>query len=137
MERAAWLSLAGRPSFQSTLAVGHTTSGAEEIARWAPDARVVKAFNHSYAEVLDEGPAFSGGVASVLFCGDDRAAKATVARLISDCGFDPVDAGPLTSARYLEPLALLFVELVRGQKRGPSEIALSILSRGREPRMAS
>ncbi|MEO8189861.1 MAG: NAD(P)-binding domain-containing protein [Acidobacteriota bacterium] len=114
------------------LAIGHTSSGAEEIARLAPDARVVKAFNHSYAELLDRGPDFERGSASVLFCGDDPAAKATVAGLISAGGFHPVDAGPLASARYLEPLALLFVELVRGQNRGPSEIALSILTREQE-----
>ena len=111
------------------LAVGHASSGAEAIARWAPDARVVKAFNHSYAELLDRGPVFPGAVASVLYCGDDGESKAAVARLIADCGFDPVDAGPLTSARYLEPLAFLFVELVRGLKRDPAEVALSILSR--------
>ncbi|MEP6768279.1 MAG: NADPH-dependent F420 reductase [Acidobacteriota bacterium] len=114
------------------LAVGHSTSGAEAIARWAPDARVVKAFNHTYAELLDRGPVFPGALASVLYCGDDGGAKASVARLIADCGFDPVDAGPLTSARYLEPLAFLFVELVRGLNRDPSEVALSILSRGKE-----
>ncbi|MEP7132176.1 MAG: NAD(P)-binding domain-containing protein [Acidobacteriota bacterium] len=119
------------------LAIGHTSSGAEEIARLARDARVVKAFNHSYAELLDRGPDFERGSASVLFCGDDPAAKATVAGLISAGGFDAVDAGPLASARYLEPLALLFVELVRGQNRGPSDIALSILSRQPERGVAT
>ncbi|MDQ2870987.1 MAG: NADPH-dependent F420 reductase [Acidobacteriota bacterium] len=115
-----------------SLAVGHSTSGAETIARWAPDARVVKAFNHAYAELLDRGPVFPRAVASVLYCGDDPEAKSAVARLIGDCGFDPVDAGPLTGARFVEPLAFLFVELVRGLKRDPAGVALSILSRERE-----
>jgi 8-hydroxy-5-deazaflavin:NADPH oxidoreductase len=114
-----------------TLAVGHTTSGAEAIAAWAPGARVVKAFNHTYAELLDAGPAFpgSGAAPAVLYCGDDSEAKERVARLVSSCGFAPVDAGPLTSARYLEPVAALFVELVRGRGRAPADVALGILTR--------
>jgi predicted dinucleotide-binding enzyme len=117
-----------------SLAVGHTTSGAEMIAGWAPDARVVKAFNHTYAELLDAGPAFSGGPASVLLCGDDRGARAAVAGLVASCGFDPVDAGPLASARYLEPVAALFVELVRGGGRhDPSGIAFGIFQREKSP----
>jgi predicted dinucleotide-binding enzyme len=125
-----------------SLAVGHTTSGAEMIAEMiagrtsrmneerAPTARIVKAFNHTYAELLEEGPAFPGGVRpAVLVCGDDPAAKRTVAGLIEESGFDPVDAGPLSSARYLEPVAALFVELVRGRGRAPADVALSLLTR--------
>ena len=50
------------------LTIGHTTSGAETIARWAPGARVIKAFNHTYAELLDEGARFPpGGRAGVHY----------------------------------------------------------------------
>lgn len=119
-----------------TLALGHTTSGAETIAAWARDARVVKAFNHTYAELLDTGPGFPGSsLPAVLYCGDDGddgEAKRRVARLIADCGFEPVDAGPLASARYLEPVAALFVELVRGRGRDPADAALAILNRRNE-----
>jgi predicted dinucleotide-binding enzyme len=114
-----------------TLAVGHTTSGAETIAAWAPGARVVKAFNHTYAELLDAGPGFPGVAPAVLHCGNDAEAKERVARLVADCGFVPVDAGPLASARYLEPVAALFVELVRGRGHGPADVALGILTRDR------
>jgi predicted dinucleotide-binding enzyme len=114
------------------LALGHSTSGAETIARWAEGARVVKAFNHTYAELLDEGARFpSGGRAGVLYCGDDAEAKRRVAELVAACGFEPVDAGPLSSARYLEPVAALFVELVRGRGRPPADVAFSLLSRER------
>jgi len=41
-----------------------------------------------------------------------------------------VDAGPLASARYLEPVAALFVELVRGRGHAPADVALSLLTRG-------
>ena len=46
---------------------------------------------------------------SLVYCGDDRSAKELVAELISDVGFDPVDAGPLQIARYIEPFAMLIV----------------------------
>lgn len=112
-----------------SLAVGHTTSGAETIATWAPDARVVKAFNHSYAELLDVGPGFAGATPALLYCGDDAGAKERVATLIRRCGFDAVDAGVLASVRYLEPVAALFVELVRGRGHAPADVALGILTR--------
>lgn len=104
------------------LAVGFSTSGAEEIALRAPGAVVVKAFNHVYAEVLDDPAARNGS--SVLVCGDDAATKAKVAGLIRDVGFSPADAGPLASARYLEPLAMLMVQLVRVQGWEPARTAL-------------
>jgi hypothetical protein len=57
-----------------SLALGLTTSGAECVASWAPDARVVKAFNHVYAEVLSSPKALSRGV-TLFVCGDDRDAR--------------------------------------------------------------
>jgi len=111
------------------LAVGHTTSGAEEIARWARDARVVKAFNAVYAEVLEAGPVFGSERASLFYCGGDVEAKEVVARLASEFGFDPVDAGGLENARLLEPAAALMVQLVRVQGHAPRDIALKLLHR--------
>ena len=111
------------------LALGHTTSGAEEIARLAPSARVVKAFNHVYAELLDRGRDFGGVHASIFLCGDDGEARGLAARLIADCGFVPVDVGELSAARFLEPAAALMVELVRGRGREPGGIALHLLER--------
>src|SRR4051812_37898315 len=97
-----------------SLAVGLTMSGAEHVAAWAGDARVVKAFNHIYAEVLSSPETLARGV-SVFVCGDDPAARRTVCDLSAALGLHPREAGPLSTARYLEPLAMLMVELVRGQ----------------------
>lgn len=97
------------PLQDGDLALGHTTSAAEQIAAWAPGARVVKAFNTIYFQNLDARA--HPGESSAFFCGDDPAAKRLVAQLASDLGFDPVDAGPLVNARLLEPLALLWIRL--------------------------
>jgi len=105
--------------------VGLTTSGAEHAARWASGARVVKAFNHVYAEVLSSPEAMSTAV-TLFIAGDDHDAKETVSSLARSVGFDPVEAGPLASARYLEPLAMLMVELVRGQGLGPADITVRL-----------
>lgn len=104
------------------LLLGHTTSGGEEIARAAPGALVVKALNHIYAEALDA----LRGCASrpvAFYCGDDPSAKEVVAGLLDGAGLRAVDAGPLRSSRYLEPLAALMVELVRREGRAPVEAA--------------
>ena len=106
-----------------SLAVGLTTSGAEQVASWAPDARVVKAFNHVYAEVLSSPAALARGV-TLFVCGDDPNARQIVCDLARSAGLAPVEAGRLSTARYLEPLAMLMVELVRGQGFGPEELVL-------------
>ena len=112
-----------------TLLVGHSTSGAEEIARLIPAARVVKALNHVYAEVLETGSRFSSGAAAAFYCGDDGAAKRRVAAWLDSLGFEAVDAGPLSSARLLEPLAQLAVELVEGRGRPAADTAFALARR--------
>ena len=93
----------------SCLECANTISGAESVAQWAPTARVVKAFNTVGNNVMAD-PAFSAPVA-LFYCGDDASAKQTVAPLIRELGFDPIDAGPLSQARVLEPFALLWISL--------------------------
>jgi hypothetical protein len=110
------------------LVVGHTTSGAEEIARLAAGARVVKAFNHIYAQIIHSSPQFGSQNATAFYCGDDGSAKETVAGLMKEIGFEPVDAGPLQSARYLEPLAELCVQLAYAQGMGTDQ-ALKLIRR--------
>lgn len=110
------------------LAIGHTTSGAEEIAKLAPDARVVKAFNHVYWKNLDSRK-FMTQRPTLFYCGDDAAAKRVAAQLGQDLGFEPIDAGPLTSARYLEPLAALWIELANYRGLGP-DITFGLLRAG-------
>jgi len=56
---------------------------------------------------------------SLVYCGDDRKAKKLAARLIRDAGFDPLDAGPLKLARYMEPATLLIAQLAYEGKGGP------------------
>jgi predicted dinucleotide-binding enzyme len=103
------------------LSIGHTTSAGEEIARAIPAARVVKAFNTVFAQVLAEGGDFGQGhTVPVYFAGDDAAAKETVRTLIESVGFAPVDAGPLKNARYLEAVAGLNIYFGYGAGMGTS-----------------
>jgi predicted dinucleotide-binding enzyme len=87
-----------------------TISFAEQIAAWVPGAKVVKAFNSIYFQNLEQ-PQYGSENASAFYCGDYEQAKAVVAQLSRDIGFAPVDCGPLTNARLLEPLAVLWMQL--------------------------
>ena len=97
----------------TSLVVAHTSSGAEELSRRIPGARMVGAFGTVPSEVLfgvferrrrRQRP-------SLVYYGDDRRAKKVAAELIADAGFDPVDAGALRIARYAEPFTQLVAEL--------------------------
>ena len=110
-----------RPLFEPT------TSGAEQIAGWAPNARVVKAFNSTGAENM-ANHRYRDLPSTMFVCGDDELAKAAVWQLAEELGFDLADAGPLSAARHLENLALLWIHLaqVNGMGRG---IAFRLLRR--------
>jgi len=96
------------------LKIGHTTSGAEEIARQFPSALVVKAFNSTFAEIYEARlTKIAGQAITIFYAGDDASAKEKVKRLILRLGFDAVDTGPLLSARCLEPMSLLNIRLGR------------------------
>ncbi|MEO8433129.1 MAG: NAD(P)-binding domain-containing protein [Acidobacteriota bacterium] len=113
------------------LLIGLETSGAEEIARRAPEAEWVKALNHVYAEVLERGSEFGGPERPAAFyAGDSETAKRRAATWLSSLGFAPVDAGPLSSARWLEPVAQLMVELVEQRGFDAGDTALALLRRG-------
>jgi NADPH-dependent F420 reductase len=102
------------PDYMSNT-LGYTTSSAEEIAKLLPGVPVVKAFNTIFAEVMEPGKQiFDGQKATGFYCGDDAAAKAIAAKLIEDAGFEPVDAGVLQNARYLEPMAQLNIQIAYG-----------------------
>jgi len=116
-------------SDMSGLELGYTTSAAEEIARMAPGAKVVKAFNTAFAQVYEErSRLFGSRRVTMLYCGDAVEAKTVVARLIMDVGFNPVDCGPLTAARLLEPVAVLMITLGYGMKMG-TNMALDLIRR--------
>jgi NADPH-dependent F420 reductase len=110
------------------LVVGHSTSGAEEIAKMASGAKVIKAFNHVYAQIIHSSPEFGNRKANVFIAGDDAEAKQSVANLIQDVGFEPVDSGPLQNARYLEPLAELCVQLAYALGMGTDQ-AMCLIQR--------
>ena len=114
------------------LAIGHTLSGAEEIARQFPAADIVKAFNAVFAEVYAAQKAqIDGRSVTIFFAGDHPRAKTSVREIITKLGFDAVDAGPLANSRYLEPLSLLNIHLGRAQGFG-TQIGFSLL---RTPRV--
>jgi predicted dinucleotide-binding enzyme len=103
------------------LVIGTTNSGAEELAKKVPRAHVVCAFNTVPSEVLfgvfeakrkKDRP-------SLVCCGDHEQSKSVAAELIRDVGFDPIDAGPLSIARYTEPFALLVAQLAYEGEGGP------------------
>ncbi len=100
----------------SGLTIGFSTSAAEEIQKAVPGARVVKAFNTVFAQLLG-AEADSLGV-QVYFAGDDAEAKGSVRALIESAGFEAVDAGPLANARLLEPLGMLNIYFGYGAGRG-------------------
>lgn len=114
------------------LALGTTTSAAEEVARLVPEAHVVAAFFPVFASLLQtEDRSFHGMQADMLYCGDNEQAKTTTASLIREAGFTPLDGGELTSARLLEPLGFLWAELGLVQGLG-SRIALKVLRQEEE-----
>jgi predicted dinucleotide-binding enzyme len=100
------------------LTIGHGTSAAEEIQKAFPGAKVVKAFNTVFAQVVAGGGKLNGETVPVYFAGDDAAAKKTVRSLIKSLAFAPVDAGGLRNARYLEPLAGLNIYFGYGAGHG-------------------
>jgi predicted dinucleotide-binding enzyme len=111
----------------TALVVAHTSSGAEALAKKVPRAKIVSAFGTVPSEVL-----FAVFEArrrtrrpSMMYCGADKRAKKLTATLIRDVGFEPVDAGPLRIARYLEPFALAIAQLAYEGDGGP-ELAYRI-----------
>ena len=103
------------------LVIGHTSSGAEELAKKVPKARVVSAFNTVPSEVFFGvyEARRKASRPSLVYCGDDAKSKKIATELIRDVGFDPVDAGPLRIARYTEPFALLMGQLAYEGEKGP------------------
>jgi len=96
------------PNKPPRLALGQTDSGGEQVQRWLPDAKVVKAFNivgnaHMYK------PHFPGGPPTMFYCGNDAAAKKTVQNILTSFGWESIDIGSIEGARLLEPLCILWV----------------------------
>jgi predicted dinucleotide-binding enzyme len=100
------------------LTLGHSTSGGEVVAGWLPGAHVVKTLNQVGAEIM----ANNAGMPHrpVMFmAGNDTQAKASVATVLTDLGFEPLDAGDITKSRLLEPFGMVWINqaLIRGKGR--------------------
>lgn len=93
----------------SGLEVGHTTSGGEIIQSAALQAKVFKAFNTTGFNIM-ESPVLESRKSVMFFCGDNQDSRHIVQDIIRDVGFESVDAGPLSTARLLEPFALLWIQ---------------------------
>jgi predicted dinucleotide-binding enzyme len=110
------------------LVIAHRSSGAEALAKKFRGARIVSAFGTVPSEVLfpvfeAKGPSQRP---SLVYCGDDEGAKRIAAKLIRDAGFEPIDAGPLRIARFLEPFTLLVAQLAY-ERPGGAELAYRFL----------
>ncbi|MBD2464371.1 NADPH-dependent F420 reductase [Oscillatoria sp. FACHB-1407] len=97
--------------------LGQENSAAEEISRLLPDADVVKAFNTIFADVMDK-PAIDGQAITAFIAGDNPEAKDKVIALARAIGYAPVDTGSLYTARYLESMAHLNIQIAVGQGGG-------------------
>lgn len=105
---------------------GTTTSSGEQIAAANPEARVVKAFNTIGAHLFSN-PSLGGEHASMFIAGDDDDAKAIVAQLSDELGFETVDCGPLMESRSLEAMALLWIRMTFVHSKG--DIAFRLIRR--------
>ena len=114
-----------KPDF-SGLEVGTGTSATEEIVRLVPGAKMVEAIPPMAQILASNSRRLDGQQISAFYCGNHPAAKASVASLLRDLDLDPVDAGPLTSARYIESAGMLCVQLAYGMRMGP-KLAMKLL----------
>jgi predicted dinucleotide-binding enzyme len=108
------------------LAVGYNDSAGERVQRWLPKARVVKAFNIvGNADMVN--PHFSGGPPDMFICGNDVPAKQAVTNLLSSLSWPTIDIGGIECARYLEPLAMIWITY--GFKTGTWNHAFKLLKK--------
>lgn len=99
------------------LVLGHTTSGGEIVQGWLPHAHVVKALNQVGAEMMANNRQLPHR--PVMFmAGNDAAAKASVSTLLSDLGFEALDAGDITKSRILEPFGMVWINQALFQGKG-------------------
>lgn len=111
------------------LATDLKISVAETIQQLVPNAKVVEAFNTTFAEIIaSDSRQFGSHYPSIFYCGNDDEAKQIVAGLIEECGYEPVDAGNLTVARTLETLATAWVQFAVSSQLFP-DLGLKALRR--------
>jgi len=97
------------------LHLGAHTSAGETVAGILPQARVVKAFNTIFADIMmPERIARRGRRATAFLASDDEDAAELVSRLAADAGFAPIHTGSLLNSRYLEAMAHLNIAIAVG-----------------------
>lgn len=116
----------GRSAGGMGLMLGHTNSGGEVVQGWLPGAHVVKTLNQVGAEIMADTARLPHR--PVMFmAGNDAGAKAAVGQILSDLGFEALDAGDITKARLLEPFGMVWINqaLMRGRGRSWGFAAVS------------
>ncbi len=101
----------------SHLTVGGSTSAAETIAESLPESHVVKAFNMITADNFPN-PGFGGEQAQVFYCSDHEDARAAARAVVAATGYLPMNCGALSNARYLEAMAMLWLQLAFWENKG-------------------
>lgn len=110
------------------LALGHNDSGGEQVQRWLPHARVVKAFNSiGHAQMVN--PEFPDGPPDMFLCGNDEGAKSTVTAMCVSLGWGTIDAGGIDASRLLEPMAMLWIACCA--RAGDWNLAFKVLRKAR------
>lgn len=104
---------------------GPNESLGEKIQARIPQSHVVKAFN-SVGQAQMVNPHYEQGIPTMFFCGDDAGAKAQVAEIIQQFGWEPFDCGGIIAARALEPLCMLWC--LPGFLRGQWNHAFKVLT---------
>lgn len=89
------------------LFTGPNDSLLERLQAGFPDAHFVKAFN-SVGNARMVNPVFTGGWPTMFYCGNDDSAKAEVARILDQFGWEALDMGSAQAARAIEPLSQLW-----------------------------
>lgn len=108
----------GRTAAGIGLTLGHTTSGGEIVQGWLPRAHVVKTLNQVGAEIMADTARLPNR--PVMFmAGNGDVARAKVGQMLTDLGFEALDAGDITKARLLEPFGMVWINqaLMRGKGR--------------------
>ena len=109
----------------SPFPTGDGSSAAEQIQALLPNSSVVKAFNTIFADVLRPDRLDRDGLKLTVFvASDDVDTVQVVMTFVSSIGLAPINAGPLRSARYLEAIAHLNLELAFGQGDGTNTAIL-------------
>ena len=109
------------------LLIGFETSGGERVAELAPGARVVKTLNQTGYEVMAD-PRYGDKRAVMFVCGDDEEARKITWGLIEELDFEVFDVGALAKARFLEPMAALWIDMALNLGFGRS-FAFALLQR--------